>query len=117
MAYGCGLNQPFSIEKILLGGAKLSTTLIDEALNYQLPIYNSFGMTETCSQFLTVTPEMLAQRYDTVGKPSENVNVRIKHPNSEGHGELHKRNNVMNGYLYPAGLSDTLRMDTLRLVI
>ena len=103
-----GLNQPFSIEKILLGGAKLSTTLIDEALNYQLPIYNSFGMTETCSQFLTATPEMLAQRYDTVGKPSENVNVRIKHPNSEGHGELLiKGNNVMNGYLYPAGLSDT----------
>ena len=41
--------------------------------------------------------EMLAQRYDTVGKPSENVNVRIKHPNSEGHGELLiKGNNVMN---------------------
>ena len=54
-----GLNQPFSIEKILLGGAKLSTTLIDEALNYQLPIYNSFGMTETCSQFLTATPRCL----------------------------------------------------------
>ena len=46
-----GLSQPFSIEKILLGGAKLSSTLIDEALNYHLPIYNSFGMTETCSQF------------------------------------------------------------------
>ena len=107
-AMDAGLNQPFSIEKILLGGAKLSTTLIDEALNYQLPIYNSFGMTETCSQFLTATPEMLAQRYDTVGKPSENVNVRIKHPNSEGHGELLiKGNNVMNGYLYPRGLSDT----------
>ena len=35
---------------------------------------------------MTATPEMLAQRYDTVGKPSENV--RIKYPNSEGHGEL-----------------------------
>ena len=103
-----GLSQPFSIEKILLGGAKLSSTLIDEALNYHLPIYNSFGMTETCSQFLTATPEMLAQRYDTVGKPSENVQVRIKYPNSEGHGELLiKGNNVMNGYLYPTGLSDT----------
>ena len=65
-------------------------------------------MTETCSQFLTATPEMLAQRYDTVGKPSENVQVRIKYPNSEGHGELLiKGNNVMNGYLYPTGLSDT----------
>ena len=103
-----GLSQPFSIEKILLGGAKLSSTLIDEALNYHLPIYNSFGMTETCSQFLTATPEMLAQRYDIVGKPSENVQVRIKYPNSEGHGELLiKGNNVMNGYLYPTGLSDT----------
>ena len=103
-----GLSQPFSIEKILLGGAKLSSTPIDEALNYHLPIYNSFGMTETCSQFLTTTPEMLAQRYDTVGKPSENVQVRIKYPNSEGHGELLiKGNNVMNGYLYPTGLSDT----------
>ncbi|MDM7863382.1 o-succinylbenzoate--CoA ligase [Staphylococcus borealis] len=103
-----GLNQPFSIEKILLGGAKLSSTLIDEALNYHLPIYNSFGMTETCSQFLTATPKMLAQRYDTVGKPSENVQIRIKHPNREGHGELLiKGNNVMNGYLYPSGLNDT----------
>jgi len=103
-----GLNQPFSIEKILLGGAKLSSTLIDQALSNHLPIYNSFGMTETCSQFLTATPEMLAQRYDTVGKPSENVKVKIKNPNEEGHGELLiKGNNVMNGYLYPKQLDDT----------
>lgn len=103
-----GLNRPFSIEKILLGGAKLSSTLIDEALQYRLPIYNSFGMTETCSQFLTASPDMLAQRYDTVGKPSDNVHVRIKNPNSDGHGELLiKGDNVMNGYLYPKGLKDT----------
>ena len=72
-----GLTQPYSIEKILLG-AKLSSHLINQALNYQLPIYNSFGMTETCSQFLTASPKMLSQRYDTVGKPSDNVKVKIK---------------------------------------
>lgn len=103
-----GLNEPYSIEKILLGGAKLSSTLIQQALNYQLPIYNSFGMTETCSQFLTASPDMLAKRYDTVGKPSDNVEVRIKHPNEKGHGELLiKGDNVMNGYLYPKNLNDT----------
>ncbi|MGW9857616.1 o-succinylbenzoate---CoA ligase [Staphylococcus hominis] len=102
-----GLNEPYSIEKILLGGAKLSSTLIQQALQYHLPIYNSFGMTETCSQFLTASPEMLAKRYDTVGKPSKNVEVRIKHPNEDGHGELLiKGDNVMNGYLYPKNLNN-----------
>ena len=64
--------------KILLGGAKLSSNLIEQALANQLPIYNSFGMTETCSQFLTASPEMLAQKHDTVGKPSDNVKVKLR---------------------------------------
>ncbi|SCS34171.1 o-succinylbenzoate--CoA ligase [Staphylococcus caeli] len=103
-----GLNQPYNIEKILLGGAKLTSTLITEALSHELPIYNSFGMTETCSQFLTASPEMLSQRYDTVGKPSENVSVKIKDANLDGHGELLiKGENVMNGYLYPLNKANT----------
>ena len=65
-------------------------------------------MTETCSQFLTATPDMLAQRYDTVGKPSDNVKVKIKDADQNGHGELLiKGKNVMNGYLYPSNLTDT----------
>ena len=65
-------------------------------------------MTETCSQFLTASPDMLAKRYDTVGKPSDNVEVCIKQPNEEGHGELLiKGDNVMNGYLYPKDLDNT----------
>ncbi|NWK85423.1 o-succinylbenzoate--CoA ligase [Staphylococcus sp. GSSP0090] len=103
-----GLHQPFYIEKILLGGAKLSRNLIEQALAYDLPIYNSFGMTETCSQFLTATPDMLKQRFDTVGKPSNDVEVKIKSPNMDGHGELLiKGENVMNGYLYPKEKMDT----------
>lgn len=103
-----GLHEPYDLQKILLGGAKLSATMIETALQYNLPIYNSFGMTETCSQFLTATPEMLHARPDTVGMPSANVNVKIKGPNKEGHGELMiKGANVMNGYLYPTDLTDT----------
>lgn len=103
-----GLHEPYDLQKILLGGAKLSATMIETALQYNLPIYNSFGMTETCSQFLTATPEMLHARPDTVGMPSANVYVKIKNPNKEGHGELMiKGANVMNGYLYPSDLTDT----------
>lgn len=68
-------------------------------------------MTETCSQFLTATPEMLHARPDTVGMPSANVDVKIKNPNKEGHGELMiKGANVMNGYLYPTDLTVRLKM-------
>ncbi|OMG43292.1 2-succinylbenzoate-CoA ligase, partial [Paenibacillus macerans] len=82
------------------------------ALTYRLPVYNSFGMTETCSQFLTASPQMLKERFDTVGKPSENVEVKIKNPNAYGHGELLiKGENVMNGYLYPKYLKDTFDND------
>ena len=102
-----GLTHPHELQKILLGGAKLSKDLIARALAYHLPIYNSFGMTETCSQFLIATPSMLAERYDTVGKPSSDVAVQIKHPNAEGHGELLIRGeNVMQGYLYPEHTTD-----------
>lgn len=102
-----GFDQPYQVQKILLGGAKLSSALIDQALQNRLPIYNSFGMTETCSQFLTASPEMLTHRYDTVGKPSANVDVKIKAPNSQGHGELLiKGDNVMQGYLYPENKQD-----------
>ncbi|EKU50304.1 o-succinylbenzoate--CoA ligase [Staphylococcus massiliensis] len=97
-----GLTEPYRLEKILLGGAKLSQHLVDKALAYHLPIYNSFGMTETCSQFLTASPALLKEDNETVGKPSENVEVKIYQPNEQGHGELLiKGDNVIDLYLYP----------------
>ncbi|KMR27280.1 hypothetical protein EV34_14835, partial [Staphylococcus aureus] len=42
-----GLHEPYNLQKILLFGSKLSATMIESALQYNLPIYNSLGMTET----------------------------------------------------------------------
>ncbi len=83
--------------------------MIETALQYNLPIYNSFGMTETCSQFLkSNTGNVACTLPDTVGMPSANVDVKIKNPNKEGHGELMiKGANVMNVYLYPTDLTGT----------
>ncbi len=33
-----GLHEPYNLQKILLGGAKLSATMIETALQYNLPI-------------------------------------------------------------------------------
>ena len=94
------LTQPYELEKILLGGAKLSEAIINKSLEYHLPIYNSFGMTETCSQFVTASPEMLRIEPRTVGKIPSNVKLKIMNKNAEGHGEVSVLGeNVMKGYL------------------
>jgi len=69
------LDQPYNLEKILLGGAKLSPSLIKESLSRSLPIYNSFGMTETCSQFVTASPDMLKDEIENVGIVSSYVKL------------------------------------------
>lgn len=98
-----GLDQPYTLEKILLGGAKLDETMIQSALERELPIYNSFGMTETCSQFLTASPKMLKTHPNTVGVVGPSQEIKISQPNAQGHGILCvKGQNVMEGYLYPS---------------
>ncbi|PSR24949.1 MAG: o-succinylbenzoate--CoA ligase [Sulfobacillus thermosulfidooxidans] len=48
-------NKPFptSLRLILLGGAPPAPTLIDEALTRQLPVVQTYGLTETSSQIAT----------------------------------------------------------------
>ena len=76
---GCRIDSTIFFRKILLGGAKLFTTLIEQALTYRLPVYNSFGMTETFSVSNSLTSN--AQRtFRYCWKPSENVEVKIKIP-------------------------------------
>ncbi|UXR79076.1 MULTISPECIES: o-succinylbenzoate--CoA ligase [unclassified Staphylococcus] len=105
-----GLTRPYALEKILLGGAKLERDFVMQALSYELPIYNSFGMTETCSQFLTASPALLAKNPEAVGKFDSQL--KISQSNQNGHGELCVRgDNVMRGYLYPKGLTETFDED------
>lgn len=102
-----GLNHPYHLEKILLGGAKLDGQFIRQALDRRLPIYNSFGMTETCSQFLTADPTMLQQNPNTVGRASSEIALKVVSPDANGHGELYvKGGNVMKGYLYPENMDN-----------
>lgn len=43
------------LEGILLGGASTTPKLLKTAIDKGLPVYNSFGMTETCSQIVQIS--------------------------------------------------------------
>ncbi len=66
-----------SLRAVLLGGAPASAELIDRCRNYSIPVYPTYGMTETASQIATATPEQAFERPNTVGQPLMWTDVTI----------------------------------------
>ncbi|MCL9816923.1 o-succinylbenzoate--CoA ligase [Natronocalculus amylovorans] len=58
-----------SLRVVLLGGAPASTALIDRCRNYSVPVFPTYGMTETASQIATARQSEAFERPDTVGRP------------------------------------------------
>ncbi|MGC8856661.1 MAG: o-succinylbenzoate--CoA ligase [Anaerolineae bacterium] len=62
---------------ILLGGAAPPPNLLRRALDCNLPIALTYGLTEACAQVATALPEEVRQKPGTVGKPLTGIRVEI----------------------------------------
>ncbi len=62
---------------VLLGGAPASESLLERCRERNVPVYPTYGMTETASQIATATPEETATHEGTVGQPLVNTDVTI----------------------------------------
>ncbi|TDM18701.1 o-succinylbenzoate--CoA ligase [Macrococcoides canis] len=100
--------EPYYLQGILIGGAKLDERILTQALKRNIPIYTSFGMTETCSQMITATPDDILQARNSVGRVNDNFRL---FDCVNGIGEIGVRGeHVMHGYLYPeSAYEDTFR--------
>jgi len=58
-----------SLRAVLLGGAPAPDSLIDRCRNYSIPVFPTYGMTETASQIATARPQQAFERPGTVGRP------------------------------------------------
>jgi O-succinylbenzoic acid--CoA ligase len=67
---------PASLRCVLLGGAPASRGLIERCRGSEVPVYPTYGMTETASQVATARPEEAFARPGTVGRPLFGVDVR-----------------------------------------
>ena len=85
---------------ILLGGEFIPRPLVDACVAKQLPIYKTYGMTETFSQSVTMPVLSNLNKLDSVGKPLPRMTVHIVNPDGDGVGEIHLNGHmVMSGYI------------------
>ena len=99
---------------ILLGGEFIPMALIDACEKKSLPIYKTYGMTETFSQSVTFSVLDYPHKRDSVGKPLPGVQVRIDKPDADGVGEIHLTGPmVMTGYIDKEPIDGDLNTDDI----
>ena len=99
---------------ILLGGEFIPMALIDACEKKSLPIYKTYGMTETFSQSVTFSVLDYPHKRDSVGKPLPGMQVRIDNPDADGIGEIHLTGPmVMTGYINKEPIDGDLNTDDI----
>ena len=103
-----------NLRVILLGGEFIPMALIDACEKKSLPIYKTYGMTETFSQSVTFSVLDYPHKRDSVGKPLPGMQVRIDKPDADGVGEIHLTGPmVMTGYIDKEPIDGDLNTDDI----
>jgi o-succinylbenzoate---CoA ligase len=101
---------------MLLGGGPAPLPLLQACVEKDIPVFQTYGMTETSSQIVTLSPEYSLTKLGSAGKPLfpsqikiEDESGRIK-PAGEAGEIVVKGPNVTKGYLYrPDATSKSIR--------
>jgi len=85
---------------VLIGGEFIPKDLVRKSIMRNIPLYKTYGMTETTSQSTTFSVLEYPEKIDSVGIPLENVDIRIGNSDEKGVGEvLIKSPMLMDGYI------------------
>ncbi|WP_335871363.1 o-succinylbenzoate--CoA ligase [Bacillus sp. 2205SS5-2] len=83
----------------LLGGGPASLLLLQKCMKADIPVFQTYGMTETCSQVVTLPPEYSLTKLGSAGKALFPCQLTILDPNEQGEGEIAvKGPNISSGY-------------------
>lgn len=96
---------PTEFRCMLLGGGPASKSLLEKCLAKNIPVYQTYGMTETSSQIVTLAPEYSLNKLGSAGKVLFPSQLKIiasdgEEANANEAGEIIvKGPNVTKGYL------------------
>ncbi|MGJ9457459.1 o-succinylbenzoate--CoA ligase [Oceanobacillus sp. CF4.6] len=92
-------SYPESFRCMLLGGGPAPKPMLERAKEKKIPVFQSYGMTETASQIVTLAPKDALEKIGSAGKPLFPAQLKIARATDELIGEiLVKGPMVTNGY-------------------
>jgi O-succinylbenzoic acid--CoA ligase len=92
-------NYPKSLRCVLLGGGPAPMPLLEACVAKGIPVYQTYGMTETSSQICTLSADYMLTKVGSAGKPLFPCQLRIANADETGAGEIVvKGPNVTKGY-------------------
>jgi len=99
-------SYPSTFKGMLLGGGSAPKSLLETCRNQGISIYQTYGMTETCSQIATLSPQDMLAKLGSAGKPLGQCELKIIDQNGQpcasfASGEIVVKGSVVTpGYLY-----------------
>lgn len=68
---------PSRLRLVLLGGSSASKSLLEQSIHLGVPVAQSYGLTEACSQVATLLPEDGLRKLGSSGRPLFQTQIRI----------------------------------------
>ena len=106
--------QAPTLRAILLGGEFIPMPLLQECVQRNLPVYKTYGMSETFAQSTTFSVKDHPNKLASVGYPLEGVTIEIRNPDEEGVGEVWLSSPMlMKGYLNKKPIKGAFNTDDI----
>ena len=106
--------QAPTLRAILLGGEFIPMPLLQECVQRNLPVYKTYGMSETFAQSTTFSIQEYPNKLASVGYPLQGVTIEIRNPDEEGVGEVWLLSPMlMKGYLNKEPIKGAFNTDDI----
>ena len=106
--------QAPTLRAILLGGEFIPMPLLQECVQRGLPVFKTYGMSETFAQSTTFNVQKYPHKLASVGYPLEGVTIEIRNPDEEGVGEVWISSPMlMKGYLNKEPIKGAFNTDDI----
>jgi O-succinylbenzoic acid--CoA ligase len=76
-----GAGYPATLRCVLLGGGPVPYPLLEECMLRAIPVVQTYGLTEACSQAVTLSPAEAMRKPGSAGRPLPPVQLRIMNAN------------------------------------
>ncbi len=78
---------PGTLRCVLLGGGPAPRSLLEACAVKHIPVVQTYGMTEACSQAVTLAPADALRKLGSAGRPLPSVQLRVMHDEQEAQAD------------------------------